>query len=159
MFESDVESDIAKEEHSIFIKSPLEKAKQKLREKQETIHEVPDHKYVKIDIPEKGRIGKNCLVKIDKKVPHIQIVISQDIQWKKRDKYDLKSKPEMVCRGFIIKETKNDNKIKVIWEDNYIIAQENTNLLQVGEYMVEVRAWGNEAWEETTARRIVSVTK
>lgn len=158
-FEDDIEADIAKEEELLKLKDPLEKAKQKLREKQETIHEVPDHPYVDIEIPSTGKIGKDCIVKISEKVPKLQLVISQDIQWKKRDKYDKNAKPELICKGFIIVEAKNNNKIIAKWEDVGIVSQVPTNLLQEGEYMVEARAWNNEAWEETTARRLVKVTK
>lgn len=157
--DDDVEADIAKEEELLKAKEPLEKAKQRLRDKQETIHEVPDHPYVTIKIPDKGKIGKECVVKISEKVPKLQLVISQDIQWKKRDKYDRTAKPEMVCKGFIIVETKNSDTIKAVWEDVGIVAQKPTNLLQEGDYLVECRAWNNEAWEETTARRLVKVTK
>lgn len=139
--------------------SPLEKIKQNLREKQETIHEVPDHPYVNIDIPATGKIGKDCVVKISKKVPHLELVISQDIKYERRDKYDKSSEPEMICTGFIIEEKHNSDKISAKWADMGIVAQVPTNLLHEGEYMVEARAWDNEAWEETTARRLVKVTK
>lgn len=157
MSDAEIESDIAKEEALLLKKDPFEKAKEKLRKKQENTHEDPDKPYVEIKIPATGEIGKKCVCKINKKVPHIQIAVSQNISWKKRDKYDLKGKPEIVCRAFYIDEIKDANKIEFVWEDIGQLHQEPYNFLQAGEYMVEVRAWSKEAYEETNAKRLVKV--
>ncbi len=137
----------------------FEIAKQKLRDAQETIYENPAKPYVEIKIPEKGKVGDWCVVKFSKKVPFAELVISQDIQWKRRDPYDLKAKPEIVCKGFIIIDAKDTDEIKTRWEDMGYLAQQPTNMLVAGEYMVEARAFSTEAYEETTARRLVQVTK
>jgi len=155
-FESEYKTEIIGE----FKKAdPLERAKQKLRDEQETIYEKPDQQYVDIEIKSTGTVGEDCVVKVSKKVPFIQLVISQDVQWKKRDKYDQDSKPELVCKGFIIEEAKNTDTIKTKWADIEIIAGKERNLLKEGEYMVEARAWSINAYEETTARRLVQVKK
>ena len=158
-FDDDIAETIRQEKEFEKRSDPFELAKQKLRERQETIHEDPKKPYVTIEIPETGKIGGECLVKFSKTVPKAQLAISQDIQWKRRDKYDLKAKPEIVCRAFIIEEKKNTDHISSKWEDVGIVAQVPTNLLLEGEYMVEARAYSTEAGEETTARRIVRVTK
>lgn len=155
----EIDAMIEKDKDMIKSKDPFEKLKQKLRDKQETIQENPEKPYVTIDIPKSGKIGKECIVKISKKVPKIQLAISQDIQWKKRDKYDREAKPEIVCRAFIIKEVKDTDEIRATWEDVGIVAQISTNLLAEGEYMVEARAWSTEFGEETNAKRLIRVTK
>lgn len=153
-----IEFDIELEERSIK-RDPFESAKQKLRTSQENIYEKPEKPYVEIKIPETGKVGDWCIVKFSKKVPFAQLAISQDIQWKKRDKYDLKAKPELVCNAFIIKEAKDVDEIKARWEDIGILQQKETNMLLAGEYMVEARGYSKEAFEETTARRLVQVSK
>jgi len=139
--------------------SEFEEVKQRLRDGQETVYEKPEKPYVDIKIPESGKVGDWCKVKFSKKVPFAQLVISQDVQWKRRDKYDLKSKPELVCKGFIIVDAKDTDEIKARWEDIGLVANQPTNLLQAGEYMVEARGYSHEAYEETTARRLIPVTK
>lgn len=138
-------------------KTNFESRKQELRDKQENIHENKDNPYVKITIPDKGKIGGKCKIKFSKKVPRAQIAISQNITWKKVDKYDRTSKPELVCRAFILKEFKDVKEIEVQWEDMGILAEKPTNMLQAGEFMVEARAWSTEFGEETTARRLIRV--
>ena len=146
------------------LNDPFEIKKQSLRDKQETIHSVPDHPYVDIKIPTKNKIGEKCVIKFNKSVPKAQVAISQDIQWKKRDKWDKTSEPELISRAFILDEhrargNKMLDEVSFKWEDIGVVAQVPTNLLKEGEYLVEVRVWDNEASEETTARRLVTVTK
>jgi len=157
-FDDEIEQQIAIEDE-LLKKDPFEKAKQKLRDKQETVHENSEKPYVDIKIPSTGKVGGKCKIKISKKVPKVQLAVSQDIQWKKRDKYDLKAKPEIVCRAFILEEFKDTDSIEFTWEDIGTLHQQPTNLLREGEYMVEVRAYSTEAYEETTARRLVWVKK
>lgn len=158
-FEDDIQADINKELELEKRTDPLEKLKQKLREKQENIYEDPNKVYVEIDIPKTGKIGKECKVKFNKKVPNAQIAVSQDMQWKRRDKFDRTAKPELVCKAFKIGEKKDTDSISFIWEDVGKLHGEDTNFLQEGEYMVEVRAWSTVAGEETTSRRLVIITK
>ena len=80
-----------------------------------------------------------------------------NIAWKKVDKYDRASKPELVCRAFILEEFKDVKEIEVQWEDMGILAEKPTNMLVAGEFMVEARAWNTQAGEETTARRLIRV--
>ena len=136
----------------------LESEKQRLRDTQENEYENPDNIYVKINIQKKGKVGGECVVKFSKKVPRAKLVISQDIQWKKRDKYDLKGKPELVCRGFIIEEAKDCKEIRCKWEDMGQLHGKPYNFLLAGEYCIEVRAYSTEFEEETTSRRLITIT-
>ena len=156
--DAEMEEAIAKEQ-ALLKKDPFEKAKQKLRDKQENIYEDPKNIYVKITIPNTGVVGDNCVIKFSKEVPMAQIVVSQNISWKKRDKYDLKGKPEIVCRGFIIEEFKDVKEVKIPWEDIGQLHGAPYNFLEAGEYMVEVRGYSKEAYEETTSRRLIQVSK
>lgn len=149
-------------EFEIKSSDPFEQKKQELRDNQETIHAVPDHPYVDIKIPTKNKVGDKCVIKFSKPVPKAQVAVSQDIQWKKRDKWDKQSKPELVSHAFILDEhkAKGDKLLKevsFVWEDIGVVSQERKNLLKAGEYLVEVRVWNNEAWEETNAKRLVEV--
>lgn len=143
------------------IKDPLENAKQLLRDKQETIYTNPEHKYLDIEIPTKGKVGDKCVIKFSGNAPKVEVAVSEDIKWEKRDKYDKLSKPELITRAFILDEHLKHNKDKVefIWQDVGIISGEPKNMLRAGEYMVEVRVWDNESWEETIARRLITITK
>lgn len=143
-------------------RDPFEVKKQSLRDEQENEYANPDHKYVEIKIPTNNKIGGKCIIKFSDGVPKAQVAVSQQIDWKKRDKYDKESKPELISHAFILDEhkAKGDKMLKevsFVWEDIGVIAQEKRNLLKAGEYLVEVRAWNNESWEETTARRLVKV--
>lgn len=141
----------------------FEVKKQNLRDKQETTHAVPDHPYIDIKIPTRHKVGDKCVIKFSKPVPKAQVAVSQDIQWKKRDKYDKTAEPELISHAFILDEHKAKGgnmltEVSFVWEDIGVVAQERKNLLKAGEYLVECRVWNNEAWEETTARRLVKVT-
>lgn len=138
-------------------KDPLEKAKQKLRDKQEDEHENLDKPYAVIKIPTKNKVGEKCVIKINQKVPHVQIAVSQDISWKRRDKFAYGSKPELICKAFKIDEFKDTNKVEFIWDDIGLVRGKETNLLLAGEYMIECRVWSTVAGEETTSRRLVEV--
>jgi len=137
----------------------LDEIKQKLREAQETIHQDSKQPYVEIEIPENGKVGDWCTVKFNKKVPYAQISISEKLEWKRRDKFDYNSKPELVSTPFIVDYAQNVDSIKVKWEDIGYVATQPTNLLHDGEYLVEVRAFSKQVFEETTARRLVAVSK
>ncbi|KKM94767.1 hypothetical protein LCGC14_1195040 [marine sediment metagenome] len=159
MSEDQIEADIAKSEEIEMKKDPLEKAKEKLRAEQETVHEDPDKPYVDIKIPATGVVGKTCNIKFSEKVPFAQVAISQRIEWKKRDKYDLKAKPEMVCTAFFIQDYEDVKEIKVTWEDIGYFKEKAVNNLMAGEYLVEARAYTKQAYEETNAKRLVQVSK
>ena len=136
----------------------LESEKQRLRDKQEDEYEDPDNIYVKIKIPTSGKIGEDCVVKFSKKVPMAQLVISQDIQMKRKYvSLGKKGEPELTCKGFIIVEAKDCKEIRATWEDIGYLHSVRTNLLLAGEYVVEARGYSNEAYEETTSRRLISV--
>ncbi len=155
--DKEIEEAIEKEAQLVK-KDPFEKAKKKLRNKQENIYEDPNKHWVEIEIPAKGKVGEKCVIKFSKKVPLAQVVISQKILWKKRDKYDRTSKPEIVCTGFIIEEFKDVDKVEIPWEDIGYFGGKPINNLLAGEYMVEARGWSKQAYEETTSRRLVQVT-
>lgn len=143
----------------IYVKpKTFESEKQRLRDKQENVYEDPDKIYVKITIPTKGKIGEDCVVKFNKKVPMAQLVISQDIQWKRRDiGLGKRGELEIVCKGFIIVEAKDCKEIRARWEDIGYLHQKAVNNLQAGEYMIEARGYSTEAYEETTSRRLIQI--
>jgi hypothetical protein len=150
---------VTEEVKQVIKKDPLESRKQELRDNQENEYADPENIYVEIKIPETGKVGENCVIKFSEKVPLAQVVISANMKWLKRDKYDKASKPELICKGFIIEEFKDVKEVKVPWEDMYPNKDGVKNLLKAGEYMVEARGWSKEAYKETTARRLVQVTK
>jgi hypothetical protein len=137
----------------------FENAKQRLRDKQENIYEDPDKIYVEIKIPEKGVVGEDCVIKFSKKVPFAQMAISQKLEWKKRDRYQMDGKKELVSTAFIQVEAKDCTEIRHRWEDMSPFRGVPTNLLNAGEYLVEGRGWSKGAYEETTSRRLIKVTK
>ncbi len=148
---------ISKEFKKPKIKDPFEARKQELRDKQEDVHEDPKNPYAKITIPDKGKIGKPLKIKFNHKVANAQVAISQKMEWKKRDKYDRESKPELVCNAFIIDEFKDVKKIDLKLEDIGYIKGVETNMLRPAEYMIEVRAWDIGARQETNSKRLIWV--
>ena len=137
----------------------LDKIKESLREKQENLYGNAAKIYVEITIPETGKVGEWCVIKFNKKVPKAELAVSEKIEWKRKDKYDIYSKPEMVPTAFIIEKADNVDEIKFKWEDIGYVATQPTNLLRAGEYLVEVKAYSTQAYEETIARRLVQVSK
>lgn len=150
-----------KKEEKVVVKrikrDPFEEAKMKLREAQENEYGNPDDKWIKITIPSTGTVGKDCVIKLSETAPKAEVAVSANVQWKKRDKFDRNSDPEIVCRAFILEQFKNVKEIKFKWEDIGTLKQEPHNFLRAGEYMVEARVWHYNKKEETTSRRLVQV--
>ena len=132
----------------------FEKRKQELRDEQENKYEKPDKIYVEIDIPTKGKIGKECVIKLDKKVPFIEFALSQKLEWKKKDKFDRFATEELVATPFKLGNDKDTDKLKFKWEE---LDGRGKNVLKAGEYFIEVSARSKVAGEETTSKRIVVV--
>ena len=137
----------------------LETEKQRLRDSQENEYGDPDNIFAEITIPTTGKVGDDCVVKFSKKVPFAQLVISQDIRWVREDLgLGRKGDPKLSCRGFIIFESKDCDEISHPWEDIGYQYEKAVNLLLPGEYMIEARCYSNEAFEETTSRRLITIT-
>ncbi len=154
---------VVEETVKVVKKDPFEEVKQKLRDEQENEYANPDKIYVTMKIPIGQKVGDKCTIKFSDEVPKAQVAVSQNISWAKRDKYDKASKPELISKAFILDEhkAKGDKMLKEVsfmWEDLGIIAQETRNLLKAGEYLVEVRAWNTGAGQETTVRRLVTIS-
>jgi predicted PilT family ATPase len=134
----------------------FEKIKQKLRDEQENEYENPDKIYVDIDIPSKGKVGEECIVKLSKKVPVAEFALSEKLSWKKKDKFDRFSKEELCASPFKIEQLKDVDEVKFKWEE---LDGRGRNMLKSGEYFLEISARSKNAREETTARRIIRVEK
>lgn len=138
-------------------KPTFESEKKRLRQKQETIHSNPKKHYTEINIPDSGKIGKNFTVKFTQKIQKIQINITNDFVWKRKDRYNPKAGYEVSANLFLFKEEKDSKKITIKLENIELVAGIEKNLLEKGEYLVEVTATGNEAHEETTARKLITI--
>lgn len=141
------------------LSDPLEIAKQKLRDEQENVYENPEKKYVEIDIPSTGKVGEELVVKFSKKVPKAQIAISEKLEWKRLDKYNPKSEYKLIPSRFNFKEVKDVDKVSIELADYGFVGQKKVNNLRAGEYLIEARGWSTQGGEETTARRLVKVSK
>lgn len=135
----------------------LESEKQKLRDKQEDEYGDPDNIYVKIKIPTKGKVGKKYTVKFSRKVPTAQLIVSNTFEWKRKNKYDSTSKPELLCTPYEIIDAKDCKEIKYNWEQIGHIGGKEINILEAGEYFIQVRAYSIGAGEETTSQRIIKI--
>ncbi len=131
-----------------------------LRKGTVTTHEDPARPFAKITIPDSGKIGGDLIIKVDKKVKHLQLAVSHDFRYGNPNPvWDRNAPPQIYGKPFTVITKKNVDEIIAKWEDIGILREEKVNLLPEGEYLVEVRAYTDEAYEETTARRIVRVTK
>lgn len=155
-FDKDIEEDIKKEK--ALNKDPLEKIKQKLRDNQETVYADPDKIYVELKIPKTGKVGGECKVKFSKKVPLAQITISEQLEWKRSDKYNPRSKMRLVNKPFNIISKKDCDYISIKFEDIGYVRGKQTNMLREGEYLIEARGYSIQAYEDTTAKRLVKVS-
>ena len=132
----------------------------KLRKGTVTVHEDPNKPFAEITIPDSGKIGGDLIIKVDKKVKHLQLAVSHDFRYGNPNPvWDRNAPPQIYGKPFTIVTKKNVDEIVAKWEDIGILKEQPVNLLPEGEYLVEVRAHTDEAYEETTARRIVRVTK
>lgn len=135
----------------------FERAKQKLRDAQKNTYEKEDQKYVEIDIPATGKIGEDFIIYTNKKVPIIEYAVCQQLDWKKKNKYNRGSKKELVGKSFMIGTRKDTDSCTFKWIDMYSFQGKQINGLKAGEYLVEVSARSTEAYEETKAIRLVRV--
>ena len=148
------------EEPEVVKADPKEKAMQKLRDKTEYEHSIPDRKFVTIDIPTTAKIGSDLVVKFSEKVPNAQATWGNTFEWKRTDKFDPNSKVDLIVPRIESIENKGeDDKIIIALKNiSYSKGKEFNSLLE-GDYLITVRAYGKQAWQETTVRRIIRLHK
>jgi len=152
--------DMIKQEDSFSMKNdPFEATKQKLRDSKETIYANPLKPYIDISLPKSGKVGEYYVIKFSEKAPKVEVAVSQDIQWKRADKYDRQSKPELICKPFILESFKNVKEVKVLLADMGIFAGKPKNFMPAGEYMIEARAWSTGSGQETNVKMLINITK
>lgn len=143
--------------------SPLYKSREdafKVLRKTETTNAYDDHKYVKIELPKSGVVGEKFQVKVSRKVPNLQVVISDKINFEIVDKVSAKHLPaQLFGVPFMIEDLKDVDKYDGNWINEYDHLGKKLNALTAGDLLLEVRAYGTAAWHETTVRRIIKVTE
>jgi hypothetical protein len=143
------------------IESDFEQEKEKLR-KQKTEHGDPDKPYVTIDIPDTGKLGEKLTIKLSKKVPNIQLGFGDGIIWEREIRYDPKSPKVVKLKPTILIDEHrgkfNDDVINIELGDIKTVAGKEIQSWLEGDYLVEIRAFGNESFEETSARKLVKIS-
>ncbi len=161
--ELDLDGKVVEEVQEVPNELPIYKSREeafKALRKTETTNADDNHKYVKIEIPKSGIIGEKFEVKVSKKVPNLDVAISDKINFEVVNKVWAKESPaQLYGTPFIIEKLKDVDKYEGVWHNPAFAAGKEFNALQEGEYLLEVRAYGTEAWQDTTVRIILKVTE
>jgi len=131
-----------------------------LKKEPEITYADNNHKWVEIEIPDSGVIGEKFKIKVNKKVPKLQLAISNDIRFEKADKMWRPDEPAILFgRALRIEKLTDTDRFEGVWEEISLLAGKEFNSLPEGDYLIEVQANGKEAWQQTTVRRIIEVVK
>ena len=161
--ELDLDGNIVEEVQAEPNELPIYKSREdgiKALKKTETTNADDNHKYVKIELPASGVIGEKFQIKVSKKVPHLEFAISDKINFQVIDKvFGKHNPPQLYGTPFIVEKLKDVDKFEGKWHNPAFAAGKEFNALQEGDYLIEARAYGKEAWHDTTVRRIIKLTK
>jgi len=141
--------------------SDFEKAKKKLFN-QETEHNNTKKPYSTIEIPDSGKLGKKLKIKFSKKVPNLQLAFGDNLVWEREDRFNPKAPKEVILKPTIILDyhRQNFNKDEIEIELGEI-RQANGKDFQgwlEGDYLCEVRVFGDGADDETSAKKLVKIS-
>jgi len=139
----------------------FEKAKKKLF-KQETEHNNPDKPYSTIEIPDGGKLGEKLKIKFSKQVPNMQLAFGDNLLWQREDRYNPKAPKKVILKPTILldyhRQNFNKDEIEIeLGEMRQAGGKEFQGWLE-GDYLLEVRVFGNEADDETSAKKMVKIS-